>query len=683
MCSAVATTLFGLSVTSFNAWSAAAVDSVERISIKGRYVPLQLAQKIDNKTPTDADLGNMLAQYPGLQINRNGTVTGVMQYRGLTGDRFTVNFNGAPIADAGPNAMDSPLSHILPMPNTQFTLHQGIVPVTEGSEMLTGQLSIEHPVVYSTDTKLITSISGQYHENDSAQHIKLNTEYQAKNTYAAFAALNQDADNGESGNGLERTNSFYERYGFGGQVAHRIDDHEIDVSVKHMHTGAAGTPALNMDIDFIDADWYRLAYKNQSVRGGELKLMFSSNHNDHVMDNFQFRLIGSPAAARMNTVDSESYGTGVQWQNDEIAMGLKWQQQTHNSVITNPNNAMFRVVNFNDVERQVTSAYAQYKIEHQKQNITFGIQPTRVSVDGDEISHHMAMMNPNVGNLVATFNESDRSRDFSWLDVVLGYQRQFNDAWLLNVDAGVKHRAPSYTEMFVWFPLGISAGLADGNNYLGNLDLSEEQAKQLNVSFAYLGDKWQFQSQVFYSDIHDYIIGEPSQNMTANMISMMMGGRPLLQWQNADVRLYGWEVQYTTRLTSDIDFHVQAADVFAKNKTNEEALYRIAPRHLTTAVTYQQDSWELVLQAELFAAQNDVSTLSNETTSSGYGLLHFKGYYQFDNGLGIGFSINNLLDKAYQPHLAGVNRVNGAQEAVGERLFAPGRDVQLAFSYQF
>lgn len=682
-CMAVAASLCGLQLTSSNAFAAAAVDGVETIIVEGQYIPLQLAQSVDDTRPSDADFGNMLAQFPGLKINRNGTVTGVMQYRGLTGDRFKVNFSGAPIAGAGPNAMDSPLSHILPMPNTQFILYQGVAPVTVGSETLTGSLSIEHPATFSSEPVLTTSLSAQYHSNDAAKHVKINSQYQSENTYAAFAALNQEADNGESGNGNDRTNSFYERYGFGGQVVHNMGNHEIDVSVKHLHTGAAGTPALNMDIDFIDADWYRLAYKNQSVMGGELNVTLSSNHNDHVMDNFQFRTLAAPAAARMNTVDSESYGTGAHWQNEALALGVKWQQQTHNSVITNPNNAMFRVVNFSDVKRSVTSAYAEYKFDVKDGQYTVGLQPTRVSMDGDEISHHMAMMNPNVGSLVTAFNESDRSRDFSWLDLVLNYQQPLTESWLLNIDVGLKHRAPSYTEMFVWFPLGISAGLADGNNYLGNVELSEEQAKQLNASFSYRQDSWRLQTQLFYSEIDDYIIGEPSQNMTANMISMMMGGRPLLQWQNADVELYGWELQFNFQITQDIEFYLQAADVFATNTSQDEALYRIAPRHMTAAFTYSQQNWELVMQAELFAAQNDVSTLSNELTSNGYGLVHLKGSYQFDNGLGVGFSINNLLDKAYQPHLAGINRVNGGAEMVGERLFAAGVDVQLAVTYAF
>ncbi|MEM0912149.1 MAG: TonB-dependent receptor [Pseudomonadota bacterium] len=682
-CAAVAISLCGSFFPISQAWAAAAVDRVETITVEGQYVPLQLTQSIDEITTADADFGNMLAQFPGLQINRNGTVTGVMQYRGLTGDRFVVDFSGAPIAGAGPNAMDSPLSHVLPMPNTKIILHQGIAPVTAGSEKLTGHLAVEHPAIYSSEPGFLSNLSAQYHSTDSAEHVKFNTQYRTDNTYLAFAAQNQEADNGETGSSIERTNSFYDRHGVGFQAVHKIDDHEIDVSIKHMHTGNAGTPALNMDIDFIDADWYRLAYTNQSILDGELKISLSSNHNDHVMDNFQSRPIASTAAARMNTVDSESYGAGVQWQDDAIAVGIHWQQQANNSVITNPNNPMFRVVNFNDVERDVVSAYAQYQRESARQRFTIGVQPTRVSVDGDEVSHHMAMMNPNVGSLVSVFNNADRSRDFSWLDVVANYQLQLNASWLVNIDAGIKHRAPSYTEMFVWFPLGISAGLADGNNYLGNLDLSEEQAKQLNLAFSFLDDDWQLQTQVFYSDIDDYIIGEPSQNMTANMISMMMGSRPLLQWQNADVKLYGWEVQLTKQIVQDIDFYLQAVDVFATNKTQNEALYRIAPRHLTTALTYSRQKWELVLQSEIFAAQDDVSMLNNETASSGYGLVHIKGNYQFDNGLGLGFAINNLFDRAYQPHLAGVNRVSGAEEAVGERLYAPGMDVQLAVTYDF
>jgi len=48
---------------------------------------------------------------PGANINKNGELTGIAQYRGMYGDRIRVSVNAAQISGAGPNAMDAPLHY--------------------------------------------------------------------------------------------------------------------------------------------------------------------------------------------------------------------------------------------------------------------------------------------------------------------------------------------------------------------------------------------------------------------------------------------------------------------------------------------------------------------------------------------------------------------------------------------
>ena len=47
----------------------------------------------------DADFGDQLATLPGVSISRNGPVTGLIQYRGLYGDRVGVSIDGVDIAE--------------------------------------------------------------------------------------------------------------------------------------------------------------------------------------------------------------------------------------------------------------------------------------------------------------------------------------------------------------------------------------------------------------------------------------------------------------------------------------------------------------------------------------------------------------------------------------------------------
>ena len=74
--------------------------------------------------------------------------------------------------------------------------------------------------------------------------------------------------------------------------------------------------------------------------------------------------------------------------------------------------------------------------------------------------------------------------------------------------------------MYVWFPLGISGGLADGNNYIGELALKHETAKSINTGLLWETPTLTIQAQIYLSDIDDYITGMPSTNEAVNMLSI-------------------------------------------------------------------------------------------------------------------------------------------------------------------
>ena len=58
------------------------------------------------------DAAALLKQVPGANVNSNGPLSGIAQYRGLFGDRINVSSDGASYKSACANAMDAPLSHV-------------------------------------------------------------------------------------------------------------------------------------------------------------------------------------------------------------------------------------------------------------------------------------------------------------------------------------------------------------------------------------------------------------------------------------------------------------------------------------------------------------------------------------------------------------------------------------------
>ncbi len=86
------------------------------------------------------DAAALLHSVPGADVNRNGVLTGIAQYRGMYADRVNVKLNGITIPGGGPNGMDTPLSYIPGAQLQGIQVIRGIAPVSSGLETLGGTL---------------------------------------------------------------------------------------------------------------------------------------------------------------------------------------------------------------------------------------------------------------------------------------------------------------------------------------------------------------------------------------------------------------------------------------------------------------------------------------------------------------------------------------------------------------
>ena len=59
--------------------------------------------------------------------------------------------------------------------------------------------------------------------------------------------------------------------------------------------------------------------------------------------------------------------------------GSRCNHRDHDATITNPNNAMFRVDNFVDVERDVSSLFAEWQATGEHGDIEIGLRAKRVA----------------------------------------------------------------------------------------------------------------------------------------------------------------------------------------------------------------------------------------------------------------------------------------------------------------
>ncbi|MGB3726676.1 MAG: TonB-dependent receptor, partial [Glaciecola sp.] len=227
-------------------------------------------------------------------------------------------------------------------------------------------------------------------------------------------------------------------------------------------------------------------------------------------------------------------------------------------------------------------------------------------------------------------------------------------------------------------------GLADGRNYLGNLSLEKETAHKLDLGFVMKGKNWRFMPNIFYTKIDDYILGLPSNNMPANMIAQMNGIANPLIWQNDEARLVGADFSYAHQFTPELSLTATGQYVRGKQTGSvNQDLYRIAPLSGHVSVKYAAHDYELSATATVVSSQSNVATLQNETASNGYAVFDVQGAYFFDNGFTLTLLIENLLDKQYAQHVAGISRVTSDVYPAGNKQLSPGRNIGAYITYQF
>lgn len=671
--------LFSYSVTPL-----AVADDIETITVLGEK-STEKVTLVDNEVSVH-DIADNLLMIPGANVNKNGALTGIVQYRGLYGDRIATKVGGQTIIGAGPNAMDPPLSYSPNIITENVIAYRGIAPITAGIETLGGavdtvlrQATLQQGSTIAAQGKVLLGYQSNANAQQQAGAINI-----ASDNFATLVYVDRKkANHLEAADGRDITPSAYTKIQSGLDTRFNVADSVYGFSYHYNDTHDAGTPALPMDIDFIYG--HRLKIDGvHSLKSGELKWHLGYMDADHKMDNFKHRINLMTMKHRVNHAQSNSISFNINWQNDDFTIGADGYQSTHDSVISNPNNMMFNVVNFNDVKDSKFSLYTQWQTQLAQHLIKFGIRAKHISADADKVNHHMAMMNPTVSGLVQQFNQADRSQSDTNLDMTFDwlFPEVNNVQFMLSI--AQKQRAPSYQERYLWLPMEATAGLADGNTYLGNTTLDSETARQVNLGLTYQQTSHIITADIFYSDIKDYIQGIENSDMAINMFAnMMMNSDKVLKFSNLDAELYGFDGYWSYQLNSRWQLASSISYVRGKRSDISDNLYRVAPLNGYVALSYQQNDVSIKARIHGVGAQNNVSTLNREQKTSGYGYIDLLGQYQVSRDLTLDFGIKNLTDRQYTSHLSAYNRVAVSEIAMKERLPSNARSLWLSANYQF
>ncbi len=654
------------------------------------------------------DSARLLTRIPGASVNGNGPLSGIAQYRGLYGERINVLLNGTHVSPAGPNTMDPPLSR-LPVPLMEsLDVVRGIAPVSSGNETIGGTFrATTRSGIFGSGTAYEfhgdAGLAG--HTVDQGYDLHALLSLGNRNNRFHLAAVRQEGSDHDAGDGTVRPTE-HERNFYTAGYGWASGEQEFSLEAEHDDTNLTGTPALPMDIEFVDGDHLRASYRGV-LRGVAVKAEIYGGAADHRMSNYRLRsapvIVAGPMAGmpfrRHALTESRDLGYALSgtWlvAGGELEVGSDGHFAEHFADIFDPANPGFLINNFRGAQRDVAGLFGEWKGEMAPGwRLELGLRYTRVHMDADTVSatgFPMAMLQ-NAANMLANgFNTADRSRDDDNLDTVIKLRHAFRDGLEMELGLARKTRSPSYQERYLWLPLEVTSGLADGNDYLGDIGLDPEVAWQAELGLDWQGENFYFTPRIYYHQVHDYITGVAGPTSGAawmfhNMLSTTMLGSTarLLQYANVDARLYGIDAGFGWRFLPHWRVDGNLSAMRGERVDSGDNLYRIAAPSLLAGVSYDAPRWSATLEGRFTAPKRDVAEVNAERKSAGYILLNLRGEYRLPlENLLLRFGIENLLDKHYRPHTAGLNRVASSAAPAGVHVPGPGRNIYASLSYEW
>ncbi len=661
----------------------------DEIVVVGRSVTTT-STRVEVSREMLVDSATVLKDIPGANVNSNGMITGIAQYRGMFGDRVAIDIDNLGVIPGGPNAMDTPLSYMSPMMTEELVVERGIASVSRSPESIGGYIntrlargSFGDPDFGPSGT-IGTRFSDNGNVSTTAARLTLaNSEHRV----SLVAELDEGDDIGTPVGAIRPSGLSRKRY----DLSYGFDNGDTNLLMfaGQLDTNDTGTPALPMDIRYIETDLAGVQIGGRFSESLSVQGRVAWNDVEHLMDNFSLRGAPMPMQYRQNL----THGSGTQFEligrmagdKGELRFGLDGIFAAHDAVITNPNMAMFSVTNFNGVGRDVQGVFAEWRSDLERSGLEIGARYKLVRTDAGTVgaTGMSGMMAMNVDMIADAFNAADRSLEWRSVDAVVKYHfaQSSSTEWI--VELGSKTRAPSYQELYLWLPLEASGGLADGRTYIGKLGLSDERSNEIVVGFTTDLDRVSFSPQLYFRKVGNYIQGIPSADTIANSVSMMMTDAPALQFANVDAEIWGADLAW--KVTLNDSWFVDGIVSYSRGERTDirDNLYRLAPLNGSIGLTYTTGNWSIKPEVMAYARQDRVSLYNAEQETPGYGRVNIAFAWSGTESWRIEARVDNVFDKAYQDHLAGINRAAGSDIPQGVRLYGAETTLSAGVSFSF
>lgn len=681
------TSLLSLAVALTAATPAFAADGDEQsadtiVVTAPRLTATEAATEADEELSTGPDGAAFIARQPGAAVVANGALSGQVQMRGLFGERILLRINGQRFATGGPNAMD-PAMHYAPMMLIdRIEIARGISPVRDGPGLGGGVNTILKHARFGDGSSLSPQIdlTSQYRSVDDSVAIGGLVALASDSLRLGVIGSYEAGDDIRFPGGRIGSTSFH-RTVFGVQAGFRAGPGEFSLEYRRQDTGRSGNPPFAMDIVYFHTDFARAGFEGDL--NDDLRLEVHANYTgvSHRMNNYELRPAPIVAMTRQSDTYADTMAADASLRfgsaDRHIRFGADFELIDKGYVLYNPLSPAFFIHPLDRASSDRVGGFVEWRSGFGAIESELGLR-----IDRHGASTGASRFGPGVPagpvNLANAFALADRNWSGTSVDASLRLWAEM-EAFTPRLTLAHKTRAPSLIERYSWLPTEASGGLADGNIYVGDVNLKIEKAWIAELGVDWQGDTAYARPVIFYRRINDFIQGVPFDatpgilNTPVEIVSNGSGDPTPLRFADTDARIWGADIAFGAKIAGPLRIDGVASYVRAERTDIADNLYRMAPANGRLAVSWEESRWSVSVEGQFIARQNHVSATNTEAPSAGYVLANISGYWLIRDGVRLDLGIENLFDTYYLEHLAGYNRITGSDVPLGSRLPGAGR----------
>ncbi|MGK2907499.1 MAG: TonB-dependent receptor [Desulfuromonadales bacterium] len=708
---------------------------------EGTELAPQILQSLQSATSDTASLFNYI---PGVSMQKSGAVSSLPILRGLGDDRVRIKVDGMDLISACGNHMNPPLSYIDPTNVGSAKVYAGITPVSLGGDSIGGTILIDSPAAefaLSGEGLLRQGEVGAfYRSNGNAYGGNVGASVASENFSLSYRGSAATADNYKAGEDFkpagpaaagrdsldadEVGSTMYEAYNHSVSMAMIRDNHLAELKLGLQSIPEQGWPNQRMDMIGNDSKQANLRYEGDYDLG-QIEARAYYERTRHEMQFGDDKLFwygpnpsldgipctpsgGMTGCAAGMPMDTRGENTGLTLKlakdlsaQSVLRLGAESQFYRLDDWWEPSGRGMWPDTfdNINDGERDRLALFSEWEAQWNTQWKTLlGARAEQVKMDTGEVQGY----NATYAAESAVFNAADRSKTDYNVDVTA--LTRFTPGSRYSVEFGFarKTRSPNLYERYAWSTGGMAMRMinfaGDGNGYVGNLDLEPEDAHTVSAALEMQDKKernWHVKLAPYYTYVDDYIDAARCSSTNANCGAANQTASEAfvyLQFVNQSAEIYGADLSAEVRLAEQTrvgDFSIKSIVSYTrgKNDTTGDNLYNIMPLNAKLATVQSNNGWTNTVELELVDAKTDVSAVRNELETSGYGLVHLRSQYQWDQA-SLDFGIENLFDRFYNHPLGGAytgqgKTMSATDVAWGTPVPGMGRSFYAGFKYLF